>query len=74
MYYFNILDSSFCRFSLQGFVSGTRPNVCNSFPLFRATRIRTDAGVTLSTRSKLTLDAIFFQTSECMPTTSKPKK
>ncbi|KAE9522136.1 hypothetical protein AGLY_017480 [Aphis glycines] len=64
-------NSSICRFSLQGFVNGTRPNVCNSFPLFRATCIRTDAGVTLSTRSTLTFDEIFIQTFAFMPTISK---
>lgn len=59
---------------MQGFDNGTNPNVCNSFPSLRATCIRIDAGVTLSTRSALTLDAIFFQTSACMPTISKPIK
>lgn len=59
---------------MQGFNNGTNPNVCNSFPSLRATCIRIDAGVTLSTRSVLTLDAIFFQTSACMPTISKPIK
>jgi len=73
--YFNLPISSYCRFPpMQGFDNGTNPNVCNSFPSLRATCMRIDAGVTLSTRSVLTLDAIFFQTSACMPTISKPIK